>query len=53
MIHFIPILRTFYAESSYLWNFVYSHNNDMRKEYIDVGIYWNKKKNLLKWKSAT
>lgn len=39
MNHFILILRTFYAEFTYLQNFVYSHDNDMYEEYIDVNVY--------------
>lgn len=37
--HFILILKTFYAESTYFLNFVYSPDNDMYVEYIDVNVY--------------
>lgn len=36
--HFILILGTFYADSTYLWNFVYSHD-DMYVQYIDTNVY--------------
>lgn len=37
--HFILILRTFYAESTYFQNFVYSHDNDVYVEDINVNVY--------------